>query len=298
MRKENGIMTETFATFDDLKTALLTRGPEEPPLAVLLTPALAQDILDHDPVNRKVRDGNLARIVREIEGGHWNLNKCTAMRFLPSGRMADGQHRCRAVLKTQMAVPVWVCIVPDTLGVDEGANRTLVDHLQLTRGLSEADAILASTVTKAVCHMYSPSNRDYLGYFTEHQAFILECVHKPQEWLAEQAASILAVFKPPVVAILRARAIREANEPAESVDQLLYDAINGGKTAPEGTPRQLLAKQFHDAMVESFTSRKTKRRDMLKWLLAALRFERERVVKNILTARLPGEKKKRMKKAA
>ena len=289
---------ETFTTFNDLTTVLLQRGPEEPPVAFMLTPALAEDILNHDPVNRKVREGNLARLVREIEGGHWSLPKCTAMRFLPTGRMADGQHRCRAVVKTQTALPVWACIVPDTLGVDEGANRTLVDHLQLAKGLPEADAVLASTVTKAVCHMPSPSNREYLAYFEEHKVFILECVHKPQEWLADQAASILAVFKPSVMSILRARAIREANEPAESVDQLLYDAINGGKTAPDGTPRQQLAKQFHDAMLEAFTSRKTKRRDMLKWLLAALRFERERVVKNILTARLPGEKKKRPQRKA
>ena len=35
---------------------------------------------------------------------------------------------------------------------------------------------------------------------------------------------------------------------------------------------------------------------MLKWLLAALKFEREGVLKNILTAKLPGDKKRRTKK--
>jgi hypothetical protein len=32
---------------------------------------------------------------------------------------------------------------------------------------------------------------------------------------------------------------------------------------------------------------------MLTWVLAALKFEREGVLKNILTARLPGDKRKR-----
>jgi hypothetical protein len=182
--------------------------------------------------------------------------------------------------------------VPDTVGVDEGAGRTLVDHLQLSHGLDETHAPVAAVVTKALCHVAAAGNREYLAFYEAHKAFIRECAEKPIAWVADQQASIAVVFKPQVMATIRARAIFEKHEPAESVDQLLTDAINGGMTAPEGTPRRALAKQLFDGMQQAFSSKKTtKRKDMLAWVLAALKLEREGVIKNILTAKLPKEKK-------
>lgn len=289
-------MAQTFSSFDDLKKALQTLGSEDMLAAVLLTPELAADILAHDPVNRKVRGSNLAKIKREIEGGFWDPHKGQPIRFLPALRMSDGQHRCKAVVETGKAIVVSMCIVSDTLGCDEGATRTLVDHLQLSHGLDETRANLASIVTKALCHVAAAGNRDYLQFYKENTVFITECVEKPLEWLDGQMPAILAIFKPSVVVTLRARAIRENNEPAESVDRLLSDAINGGMTAPEGSPRRALAKQLFDAMQEAFSGKKTKRRDMLRWLLVALKFEREGVLKNILSVRLPSDKKRRRAK--
>jgi hypothetical protein len=187
-----------------------------------------------------------------------------------------------------------VCLVPDTVGVDEGAARTLVDHLQLSHSLDEEHAALASVVTKALCHTPSPSNRDYLTFYQQHEVFIRECADKTLAWLADQTPAAAAVFQPRLLAVLRARAVAENHEPAESVDQLFVDAINGGATAPEGSARRALAKQLFDAMQDAFKSKKgVKRQDMLKWVLAALKLEREGVIKNILTARLPQEKKGR-----
>jgi hypothetical protein len=287
-------MARIFTSFDDLKVALTALGPEEQLPAVHLSPELATEILAHDPVNRKVRPANLAKLRREIEGGFWDGRKSTPLRFLPGFRLADGQHRCRAVIESNTAITITMCIVPDTVGVDEGAARTLVDHLQLSHGLDEAQANLASVVTKSLCHVASAGNRDYLTFYKEHEAFIRECAEKPIVWLADQQPSVAAVFKPPILATLRARAVSENHEPAESVDQLLLDAINGGTTAPEGTPRRALAKQLFDAMQEAFTRKKAiKRKDMLEWVLAALKFQREGVLKNILTARRPTNDKKR-----
>jgi hypothetical protein len=190
-------------------------------------------------------------------------------------------------------------IVPDTVGVDEGAGRTLADHLQLSHGLDENHANLAATVTKSLCHITAAGNREYLAFFTEHQAFIVHSVDLTVAWLAEQAPSIALIFKPAVLATIRARAIYENNENEAAVDQLLLDAINGGQSAPEGTPRRALAKQLFEAMSDSFSSRKKmKRADMLKWVLTALKLERDGVIKNILSTRLPGEKKRRGRKPA
>jgi len=152
-------MALTFSSFEELKAALVALGPEENLAAVRLTPELAADILAHDPVNRKVRSSNLLKLKREIEGGYWDPRKSTPMRFLPGARLADGQHRCRAVVETNIAIVLSICIVPDTVGVDEGAARTLVDHLQLSHNLDEARATLASVVTKALCHVVAAGNR-------------------------------------------------------------------------------------------------------------------------------------------
>jgi hypothetical protein len=63
--------------------------------------------------------------------------------------------------------------------------------------------------------------------------------------------------------------------------------------------RRALAKQLSDAMFQAFQSKKaTKRQEMLKWVLAALKFQRDGMIKNILTARLPSEKKHRARKQA
>jgi hypothetical protein len=284
-------MARQFGTFDELQVALAALASDEQ-FSVLLTPELAADILAHDPVNRKVRRGNVLKLVREITGGHWDPRKSTAMRFLPTQRLADGQHRCLAVVETNTAIVVPICLVPDTVGVDEGAGRTLADHLQLSFGFNEVEAGLASAVTKALGHVSGAGNRDYLEYFQAHEVFVRECVAKPLAWLADQMPSVAKVFKPQALVVLRARAIIENEQPAESVDQLLYDAINGGATAPEGSNRRALAKQFFDAMHDAFTKR-GKRPEMLKWLLAALTAERAGQIKNILTMRMPSKKKHR-----
>lgn len=287
-------MARTFGSFDELKAALMALGPEDQLSAIALTPELATEILAHDPVNRKVRSGQLIKLVREIEGGHWDPRKSPALRFLPTIRLADGQHRCRAVVETKRAVVVAMCIVPDTIGMDEGAGRTLVDHLQLSHNLDEERAQLVSVVTKALCHVKSAGNREYLQFFQEQESFIRECAEKPLSWLEDQGPPVTAIFKPSILAPLRARAIAENQEPAASVDQLLVDAISGGTTAPEGTARRALARQFYEAMENSFVSRKKgKRPQILHWLLAALKLEREGVIKNITTTRLATDRKPR-----
>jgi len=283
-----------FASFDDLKTALTALGPEDQLPAVTLSPELATDILAHDPVNRKVRKAQLLKLVREIEGGHWDPRKSPALRFLPTIRLADGQHRCKAVMETKRAVVVAMCIVPDTVGMDEGTGRTLVDHLQLSHNLDEERSQLVSVVTKALCHVKAPGNREYLEFFQTHESFIRECAERTLSWLEDQGPPVTAIFKPAVLAVLRARAIFENQEPTQSVDQLLIDAISGGLTAPEGSPRRALAKQFYTAMEDTFVSRKKgKRPQILHWFLAALKLEREGVIKNILTTRLPSDRKPR-----
>jgi len=285
-------------TLESLMTALLARGADDPPMPMRLTPELAKDILDHDPVNREIRPGNLARIKREVEGGRWDARKAPTMKFLPSGRMSDGQHRCKVVAETGITISVFATIVTDTLGVDEGANRTLVDHLQIHHHLPKLEAQLVSTVTKALYHEPSPGVREYAEFFEANRDFILESVAKPLEWLGEHGQTINAIFKAPTVATLRARAIRDNREPAEAVDQFLHDAINNGKTAPENSLRRQLGETFYRAMDDAHAGRKFKTKAALDWLLNALAAARENKIRNIITAKRPKKKGRRQPPSA
>ena len=112
------------------------------------------------------------------------------------------------------------------------------------------------------------------------------------QYVVVAAAVVAPLLGPPGYGAARTN-VKPAAQPAESVDQLLYDAVNGGMTAPDGSPRRALAKQFFDAMQESFRRKKAKQADILTWLIAALEFERKGVLKNIVTARLAGRKKRK-----
>jgi hypothetical protein len=282
-------MAQTFDTFAQLMTALRS-WPEDSLPTVLLTPALAAEILASDPVNRKIRMGNLERLKREITAGLWNVQKSSAMRFLDTNQLADGQHRCRAVIATETPIVVPMAIVTDTLGVDEGAPRTVGDHLGL-RGVAAEDTGVASQVTHTLCKIFNAGIRDYVDYFEANREFIMECVTKPKAWLAEQDRVIGVIVKPALLASIRAQAIMLYHEPADAVDEVLYDIVNMGATAPEGSPRRQVAQQIFEQLRLAHEKKGAKARDVMSWVRNALACARQGKVRNVITAKLLTAKK-------
>jgi hypothetical protein len=282
---------KTFASYLELKAALQALGSDEILAAVHLTPALAEDILAHDPVNRDLRKSNLAKIKREIEGNHWDPRKAPLMRFLTdSFRLADGQHRCRAVIETGKSIVQNMAVVPDTIGLDQGAVRSLADQLSIHEGLTDKhERDLAATVTKAICDIPGATDREQIAYYEEHKEFILECVRKPLQWLADKEVSVVAVMKPNLLAVTRAQEIVRYEQPAQEVDELLEDVVNGGDTAPEGSPRRAVARQIWDAMQQAHTKRGARLKDVIKWVRTGLDYKRKGTVKSVMLARFPGK---------
>jgi hypothetical protein len=291
-------MSRSFASYQDLITALKAEHsiPE-----VHLTPALAADILAHDPVNRDLRKGHVEKLKREILSGNWDARKSPPLRFLPNDRLADGQHRCRAAIEADVAITVTIVTIADTLGLDQGAGRTLADQLAIhvpALFTSKQERDLAATVTKAICRTAGPTDRELIAFFDTHRDFILTCVRKPLEWLGDKEVSVVAVFKPALLAVARAQEIMLHEEPEAEVDELLLDAVNAGATAPDGSARQMYAKQIWDQMQTAHTKRGAKIKDVVKWTRNALRYKRAGgSVKNAIIARFPGESR-RKKKAA
>lgn len=293
-------MPQSFKSFDELKTFLISARSSDQIPVVELTPELAKQIFEHKPSQREVRKSNVAKLVREIRDGNWDPLKSPAMRFLPTGQMIDGQHRCLAVIESDRAITVPMCVVDDIVGVDEGSNRTLSDHIHIIHNVSREEAPLAAAVTRAICAEFMPSNRTYLKFYVDNEQFITETVRKAQEWLADRDSATNKVFKPVLVAVMRAKAIRRMNESPGFVDDFLVAAINGGVTAPEGSVMRQQAAQFHDAMFNGFNNsnrKKVKQSEIEAWLGRALEDVQKGRVSNITSAARKVVKK-RPRKAA
>jgi hypothetical protein len=281
---------KSFASFDDLKRALAYLTPDDFLLSVDLTPALAQGILEGDPVNRDLRKAQVDKLKREILAGQWDIRKSPPLRFLEGGRLIDGQHRCRAVIASGQPIPVLMVVVPDTLGLDQGVGRTLADQLKIHENISDKqERELASQVTKAICRTPQANDREQVEFFTAHRAFILECVRKPLGWLADKEVSVAAVIKPSLLAVTRAQEIALHEQDPTEVDELLEDVVNGGETAPENSARRHVARQIWDLMQTAHTKKGAKLKDVVKWVSVGLEHKRKNLTRSVMLARFPGK---------
>lgn len=109
---------------------------------VLLTPELAEELLARNEMNRPVNVANLKRIKAALMDGSWKFNGDTVC-MSRSGRVIDGQHRCRGVVDTGRSI--WVILVE---GLDEDVFAT--KDIGARRRASDVLAILGETNCKAL----------------------------------------------------------------------------------------------------------------------------------------------------
>lgn len=72
---------------------------------ITLTPALAQALLDKNPNNRRLSEHRASQLANAICRGEWQLNGESVI-VAEDGSLLDGQHRCRAVVIAETAIPV------------------------------------------------------------------------------------------------------------------------------------------------------------------------------------------------
>lgn len=100
---------------------------------VSLTPALAEMLLNRNPVNRKINEAAVERYAYDIRGGRWTFNGEPII-VADSGELNDGQHRCAAVIEAGKPIDIVLIIgVPrDTrTTLDQGRTRTAGDYLSM-----------------------------------------------------------------------------------------------------------------------------------------------------------------------
>lgn len=127
--------------------------PDKPtPSIVHVTPEIAERWLKGNTVNRKIREAAVNQYASDMLAGRWSLTG-DAICFSPDGLLLNGQHRLRAVIAADVAVPMLIMrnVPVEAMGnMDAGTKRTAADYFGFhgeTHG-----AALASSAKLAVLY--------------------------------------------------------------------------------------------------------------------------------------------------
>lgn len=132
--------------YDDRVEEAKGKPPGTISIPVMLTPHLAQVCLDHNVSNRKTKKPTLQKYINDIESGAWQPNGQPIV-IAENGDLNDGQHRCKAVLRTGTAVYVLMTFGwprASRLTLDIGTKRSTADALAIS-GHSYAAELAAVT---------------------------------------------------------------------------------------------------------------------------------------------------------
>ncbi len=141
-----------------------------------LTVPMAEYLLEHNEDNRKVKQGIINQMVRDILTDNWQLNG-EAIIISDDGRLNDGQHRCWAVIEANKPIKTFFSFgvtreSRDSL--DQGTNRRLADYLAIEGRKYSVETAAAAAygyeyVNKGTLHM---SGRGARPTRAEQQMFI------------------------------------------------------------------------------------------------------------------------------
>lgn len=100
---------------------------------VILTPVLAELLLERNPNNRNVREKAVVSYATDIKNGDWAFNG-ESIKLSVEGLLNDGQHRCHAVIRAGRSIKTSIAfgLARETrMTVDQGAVRTAGNYLSM-----------------------------------------------------------------------------------------------------------------------------------------------------------------------
>lgn len=223
---------KTYRNFEELLTDLKPLQMGEVIPAVEITSALAEEILKGNIRNRNRREvrGNIEKIARALRTGNWNPSPIGTICFYERDlALADGQCRLSAVQATDVPIIVHIEKVKTVLGMDEGRQRSLAQHLFIEGVASPAEvaAVTKELFTISDSQIGRASAPEWLAFYKEHHVFIMDCVVKATGWLypVMKRNWLFGIGK---LAVLRALAIRQEPQwEADQVDIFLEDVVTG-----------------------------------------------------------------------
>lgn len=163
-----------------------------------ITPAIAADWLEHNDANRNLRDARVSAVVRDILDGNFQPTH-QGVAFYASGKLADGQHRLRAVVVANKTVVMQVTRgLPEEARpvIDTGTKRTLGDVLHF--GGYPNRMVASGIITMhlryergmAMGSYNSPlSSMELVSHFEAHQEEFMEAARLASLWKSKILAT-------------------------------------------------------------------------------------------------------------
>lgn len=119
----------TVAKFSSKKIEKIETGSK-----VLVTPAMAMDLLSANTLNRPLSDPHVKRIAAQITSGKWRFNGDT-IKIADTGDVLDGQHRLWAIVESKVAIETIII-----RGIERDAFAT-IDTIRKPRSLGDTVAL-------------------------------------------------------------------------------------------------------------------------------------------------------------
>lgn len=135
-------------------------APKVTPQYEYISPAKAEQMLNKNTENRKLRPGHAETLAADMKAGTWTT--CYApIVIYDTGIIADGQHRLWAIVDS--GIGQWFLIVRGAdkasgLNIDMGLGRTLVDNARI----SGVDTGLSTTLL-SLCRAIEAGDRANIG---------------------------------------------------------------------------------------------------------------------------------------
>lgn len=127
---------------------MVTATPE----IVNVTPEIAEEWLNGNTVNRKIRADAVYEYADDMTAGRWTISD-SAICFSPDGKLLNGQHRLCAVISSGATVAMLILrnVPPEAMGnMDSGRKRTMADVFSFEQ--ENNAAALASSVRLALLY--------------------------------------------------------------------------------------------------------------------------------------------------
>lgn len=206
---------------------------------VVITPALATQMLGGNTDNRRIRPGTVEKYARDMAAGDWRLNG-DAIRFNGDGTLLDGQHRLLACIKANTnfkSLVISGLSHEDRQTFDVGAKRSMTDILRWRGETSQA--LLASIIGWCVKYeadrfrdpQFQPTHAELLAWLDENPG-----VRESMNIGRQVSAQVL--IPPTVLAAIHYETSRFDSEDADA----FMAKLKSGADLEEGSPILALRK--------------------------------------------------------
>lgn len=125
---------------------------------MLVTPAMARDMLQKNPRNRQLRRSNVHYLANEIKSGRWKLTH-QGVAVATDGTLLDGQHRLNAIVEADISALINVSFDCDPslfTVIDTGSARTNADVLRISGGVSSNETTIGAAVKLVYLYRTQP----------------------------------------------------------------------------------------------------------------------------------------------